>query len=94
LLLLVLCQALLVLGRLLRGAGKPVKLLLLLLLLQCVPQLVAWLKVCLTGQQQLQLISLLAFVITSSSSSSSSNVQLISQLVCCCSCCRQLCKAG
>jgi hypothetical protein len=90
LLLLVLCQALLVLGRLLRGAGQPVKLLLLLLLLQCVPQLVAWLEVCLTGQQQLQPSSLL----TTAISSSSSNVQLISQLVCCCSCCRQLCKAG
>jgi cell division inhibitor SulA len=92
LLLLVLCQALHVLGRLLGRAGQPVKLLLLLPLLQCAPQLAARLDVCLTGQHKLQLSSLRAIAITIAITSS--NLQLISQLVCCCSCCRQLCKAG
>jgi hypothetical protein len=54
LLLLVLSQALLVLSRLLRRCGQPVKLL-LLLLLQHAPELAARRNVCCTGQQQLQL---------------------------------------
>lgn len=82
LLLLVLRQALLVPGRLLWRRCQPVKLLLLLLLLQHTPQLAAGRDVCLTGQQQLQLTSRLPIIAIS-------HFQLPSQLVSCCRCCCQ-----